>query len=85
MSGTHELQSLGPFRANIPRIHAWIQRQLKSLKEDQKAFEIMLQLGMIMTQIDPERRPLLKDIVKELTAIERQHFSEDLIIEDEVE
>ena len=68
-------RSFAPFRANIDRIHAWIEEQIDDLYPiEYKNFLVIFKLGMRMTQADPKKRPLIDEVLDELTKAGRQYF-----------
>ena len=68
-------RSFAPFRANMDRIHAWIEEQIDNLYPiEYKNFLVIFKLGMRMTQADPKKRPLIDEVLDELTKAGRQYF-----------
>ena len=75
-------RSFAPFRGNIDRIHAWIEEQISNLYPIEcKNFLVIFQLGMRMTQADPKKRPLIEEVLYELTKAGRQYFCPECLLQ----
>ena len=65
-------RSFAPYCKNVDRVHGSIEGQTEGLTEDQVSLAVTLRLGMRMTQANPKQRPLIDDVVNELTTAGRQ-------------
>ena len=75
-------RSFAPFRGNIDRIHAWIEEQVDNLyPTEHKNFLVIYKLGMRMTQADPKKRPLIDEVLDELTKAGRQYFCPECLLQ----
>ena len=75
-------RSFAPFRENIDRIHAWIEEQVDNLyPTEHKNFLVIYRLGMRMTQADPKKRPLIDEVLDELTRAGRQYFCPECLLQ----
>ena len=78
----NKFRSFAPFDANVDKIHAWIEEQIKrDYPDDLVAIPMVFKLGMRMTQADPKRRPLIDEVLDELTTAGPQFFCQECFLE----
>ena len=72
----NKFRSFAPFGRNIDKIHAWIEEQIQRDYPDdlRVTIRMIFKLGMRMTQADPKRRPLIDEVLDELTTAGPQFF-----------
>ena len=71
----NKFRSFAPFGGNVDNIHTWIEEQSERFYPDYLDFiSIVFKLGMRMTQADPKRRPLIGEVLDELSRAGPQFF-----------
>ena len=61
-----KFRSFAPFRENLDKVHAWIEEQIDCpYPNDLVAIPMVFKIGMRMTQADPNRRPLIDEVLDE--------------------
>ena len=68
-----------PYSVELRKLHAWIDKKLNSLKEEHKDLEVILRLTRRMTQANEKERPLIEEVVEELTAAGSQYFCKECL------
>ena len=78
----NEFRSFAPFRGNVDKVHAWIEEQIdRPYPDDLVTIPTVFKLVMRMTQADPKRRPLIDEVLDELTMAGPQFFCQECILQ----
>ena len=78
----NKFRSFAPFRGNVDKIHAWIEEQIaRPFPDDLITVPMVFKLGMRMTQADPKKRPLIGEVVDELTKAGRIFFCPKCVLQ----